>query len=433
MQLSEDQILALAPDEPSKKAGKDLANPSKWVSKGINESALWGECQGSGSKPYQTQIDLSTLSFKCSCPSRKFPCKHGLGLLLFQSKHSNSFTDNKPPQWVADWLEKRTEWAEKKAEQKDKPVDEVAQAKRQKAREQLVEDGIDDLLLWMKDLVRSGILSIPENGTAVFDNLSKRMIDAKAPGLANMLKELGRINFYQEGWQSLFMNQLCRIYLVIAGYKNKEKLNPFLLEDIRSNIGFTQSQDELKEQDGVIDNWFVLGKQVQEEEAITTERNWLYGTKTKRYALVLQFSVRGQGIAYSLTAGVSIEAELVFFSSASPLRAIIKKQINADLLPNIDGLSAWNDIVLMETSITAKLPFSGIRPFIIEQITPITYNNRWWLIDQNNHCVLLKDGYTNLYKLLALSGGKPLKMAVLGKENEFEPIGVWINNQYTNI
>ncbi len=433
MQLSEDQILALAPDEPSKKAGKDLSTLSKWVSKGINEMAIWGECQGSGSKPYQTQIDLSSLSFKCSCPSRKFPCKHGLGLLLFHTKHSNSFTDTTPPQWVADWLEKRTERAEKKAEQKDKPVDEVAQAKRQKAREQLVEDGIEDLLLWMKDLVRNGIISIPENGTAVFDNLSKRMIDAKAPGLANMLKELGRINFYKEGWQSLFMNQLCRIYLVIAGYKNKEKLNPLLLEDIRSSIGFTQSQDELKELNGIIDNWLVLGKQVQEEDAITTERNWLYGTKTKRYALVLQFSVRGQGIAFSLSTGACIEAELVFFPSVSPLRAIIKKQINADLSQTIAGLSSWNEIALMETSITTKLPFSGIRPFIIEQITPINYNNKWWLKDQNNHSVLLTEGFTNLYKLLSLSGGKPLNMAVIGKENEFEPFGVWINNQYINI
>ncbi|MCU0321926.1 MAG: SWIM zinc finger family protein, partial [Chitinophagaceae bacterium] len=138
MQLTEDQIFALAPDEASKKAGKDLSTPTKWVSKGINEQAIWGECQGSGSKPYQTQVDIGTLTFKCSCPSRKFPCKHGLGLLLFHAKNNSSFTDTTPPQWVADWLAKRTERAEKKAEQKDKPVDEAAQAKRLQAREQLI-------------------------------------------------------------------------------------------------------------------------------------------------------------------------------------------------------------------------------------------------------------------------------------------------------
>ena len=82
MQFTQEQILTLTPEEASKKAGKDISNLAKWVSKGCNEEAIWGECQESGSKPYQTQVDLSALAFKCSCHSRKLTCKHGLGLLL---------------------------------------------------------------------------------------------------------------------------------------------------------------------------------------------------------------------------------------------------------------------------------------------------------------------------------------------------------------
>ena len=139
MQLSEDQILTLAPDEASKKSGKDLANPNKWVSKGANEQALWGEAQGSGSKPYQTQVDLTNIAFKCSCPSRKFPCKHGLGLMLFYARQQSAFTDAEAPAWVSDWLSKRTEKEEKKATKEEKPVDEAAQAKRQQARQSKVD------------------------------------------------------------------------------------------------------------------------------------------------------------------------------------------------------------------------------------------------------------------------------------------------------
>jgi len=102
MTLSEDQILALAPDEASKKAGLGLANMSKWVSKGANELAIWGECQGSGSKPYQAQIDLSNIAFKCSCPSRKFPCKHGIALFLLYARQTASFTVDKQPAWVTE-------------------------------------------------------------------------------------------------------------------------------------------------------------------------------------------------------------------------------------------------------------------------------------------------------------------------------------------
>ena len=77
-----EQIVALAPDAGSVKAGRELATARKWVSLGRSEQAVWGECQGSGAKPYQTKIDLSEPAFQCSCPSRKFPCKHALGLLL---------------------------------------------------------------------------------------------------------------------------------------------------------------------------------------------------------------------------------------------------------------------------------------------------------------------------------------------------------------
>lgn len=105
---------------------KELANSSKWVTKGFSEQAIWGECQGSGSKPYQTQIDLSNIAFKCSCPSRKFPCKHGLSLLLLYARQQQSFTSTEVPAWVAEWICKRSEKEEKKAEKKDKPVDEAA-------------------------------------------------------------------------------------------------------------------------------------------------------------------------------------------------------------------------------------------------------------------------------------------------------------------
>ncbi|HEX3006901.1 MAG TPA: SWIM zinc finger family protein, partial [Bacteroidales bacterium] len=72
MALKEDQIIALALDASSAKSGKELAVASKWVLRGASEKALWGHCQGSGKLPYQTQVDLLNIAFKCSCPSRKF-------------------------------------------------------------------------------------------------------------------------------------------------------------------------------------------------------------------------------------------------------------------------------------------------------------------------------------------------------------------------
>ena|SRR5436190_14743331 len=92
-----EKIMALAPDAASAKAGSAMANKSKWVTLGCNEQTTWGECQGSGKNPYQTQIDLTEPAFNCSCPSRKFPCKHGLGLFLLLAAQNSTFTQKEPP------------------------------------------------------------------------------------------------------------------------------------------------------------------------------------------------------------------------------------------------------------------------------------------------------------------------------------------------
>lgn len=433
MQLTEEQILALAPDDSSRKSGKDLSNPAKWVSKGINEQALWGECQGSGSKPYQTQVDIVNLAFKCSCPSRKFPCKHGIGLLLLHARQAATFTHTASPSWVAEWLEKRTKREEKKTEAADKPVDEAAQAKRKVAREQGVEEGMTELLRWIKDIVRNGILNIPEKDASFFTNMAKRMVDAKAPGLSGMVKTLGNTDFYKEGWQSHFMDQLLRIYLVVSGFHNKATLPAPLAEDIRSWIGFTQSQEELKAQTGITDTWLVLARQTSEEESLLVERNWLYGTQSNQYALVLQFSVRGQGINFTFSPGMYVQAELVFYPSAQPLRAIIKQQLSSNTQAGYTPFNGWQQVAETAAGIYMQLPFDAERPFIIEKVKPVLHDGRWWLADNSQHLVQVKDDYKQLHTLLALGGGQPLDMAVLGKENVYEPLGVWDGQHYINI
>ncbi|MCG2613775.1 SWIM zinc finger family protein [Terrimonas sp. NA20] len=433
MNLSEDQILALAPDEPSKKSGKDLANPSKWVTKGMNDKALWGECQGSGSKPYQTQIDINNIAFKCSCPSRKFPCKHGLGLLLLHARQPALFGTGEPPSWVTEWLDKREQKQEKQTEKTDKPVDEAAQAKRQQARQTKVSDGIEELTAWLKDIIRNGIVGIPDKGTAFFENISRRMIDAQAPGLAGMVRLLSETDFYTEGWQSKFMEQVVKIYLVISGYRNATAVPEELQQDLRAFIGFTQSQEELKEQTGVLDTWLVLGKQSSETDGIVTERFWLFGTKTNRYAVVLQFIVRGQGLQFNFTAGMFVEAELVFFPSAAPLRALIKRQITTSAVNSIQKFNTWHSVLEEETRLNSLLPFRSERPYLVSNLTLARYNEQWWLRDNEGYMMAVKDHYPNIWDLLAVSGMQPHDMAVVSNGVQYEPLGIWLNEQYKMI
>lgn len=431
MNLSEEQVLALAPDEASKKSGKDLANPAKWVSKGVNEKALWGECQGSGSKPYQTQVDLSDIAFKCSCPSRKFPCKHGLGLMLQYARNKESFTNNTLPDWVSSWISKRAEKEEKKIENLDKPVDEAAQAKRQQARQLKVNEGIAELLLWIKDIVRNGLYNLPEKDAHYWENMARRMVDAQASGLASMVRALGQTPFYTEGWQSGFLDQLLRLFLVMQGYRNSDALPEALQQDIRAAIGFTQNQEALKSQTGITDTWLVLGKQVETLDNLTIERYWLYGNTSHQPALVLQFYVKNQvNQIMAITPGMTLQAELVFYPSACPLRAIIKTQQSVALQLSVKGMTGWQQVAASLTAQYEKLPIQTMQLFIVENLKPVWYQQQWWLQDNDQQLMQINPGFKNIWKLLALSGGAPLHMAVVGHETLYEPLGTWLNHEY---
>lgn len=101
------QMLALAPDSAGAKAGQALATQRHWTSLGQSPQAIWGLFQGSGKEPYQTQVDLGGPAFRCTCPSRKQPCKHGLGLLLLFASEPEGMPASPPPEWVSAWLAER--------------------------------------------------------------------------------------------------------------------------------------------------------------------------------------------------------------------------------------------------------------------------------------------------------------------------------------
>src|SRR5688572_875925 len=140
--LDADQVLALAPDAASAAAARKTAARSAWKELGSTERALWGRCQGSA--VYDVRVDLNGLVTKCSCPSRKFPCKHALGLLLLYAREPAALPVGTPPAWAAEWLAGRDARAQAKVEQAASkgPIDEAAQAKREAKREDRVTEGL---------------------------------------------------------------------------------------------------------------------------------------------------------------------------------------------------------------------------------------------------------------------------------------------------
>ena len=135
MNLTLEQVAEMAPDSASAAAGKKLMGVKHWPELGRSTEALWGKCQGSA--VYQVKVDLSNLGYHCSCPSRKFPCKHVLGLLMLTAQSPEAVTEQTAPDWVDDWLTKRRAREEKAAAPRKEaaaaPVDEKAETETGRA------------------------------------------------------------------------------------------------------------------------------------------------------------------------------------------------------------------------------------------------------------------------------------------------------------
>jgi len=426
---TQEQILALTPDTSSAKNAQALAVRSKWLSLGYNQQAIWGECQGSGTNTYQTQIDITELAFKCTCPSRKTPCKHAIGLFLLFTDQKEAFTEKTLPQKVS--LDTPKHKLDKKTESTKKVVDTAAQAKRAQMRYNKVTAGMQDLELWLRDLVRQGLAIAQGQPYSFWDTAAARLVDAQAPGVARLLREMASIPHSGIGWEERLLTQLGRVYLLISGFKRWESLPAEMQADIRTQIGWTQNQEELLTSSGVRDRWLILGQRVTEEDKLRSQFNWLWGEKTQQPALILNFAYGSQPLDTSLIPGTSIDAELVFFESAYPLRSLVK--IHHDAANPVDqmpGYSSIQDMMTAYAKALARNPWIEQFPLALQAVMPI-FND-----DGSCHAVCDADGYIlrvvglvsqKAWQLLALSGGHFIGIFGEWNGDRFLPLSVYAN------
>lgn len=421
MTFSAEQIIALAPDAASAKAGQGLANARHWVTLGYNDQFVWGECQGSGKNPYQTQIDLSEPAFKCSCPSRKFPCKHALGLFLLLANQPKSFTQTKAPQWVDEWVESRAKRAQQQsakqatAANEDTVVDEAAQRKRAAARNQKVTAGINELETWLSDLIRNGLASAQTQPLSFWEQIAKRLVDAQAPGLARLVRELPGVAASGEGWPSRLLERIARLHLLIEGYKRLDTLPQDTQADIRTMIGWTQNQDELLSAEGVRDHWQVVGQRVTQEDRLRVQSTWLWGSESNRVAQLLHFAHGNQPLDASLILNAVIDADIVFFPSACAIRAIIKQRYATvhtfdSKSEDVMGYDTIASAVAAHAASLARNPWIERFPFLLRNVIPERHDEHWSVRDANNDVLPLSSRFEQPWELLAVSGGHAIDL-----------------------
>jgi len=429
-----DQVLALAPDAASRQAGGKLAAAGPWSGTGTDEEAVWGLCRGSGSKPYQTVVDVADASgpaYKCSCPSRKFPCKHALGLLLLWSGGEVPAAPERVPLWAGEWLAERKERAARQRTADaggSSPGSAGPEAARRRAerRAARITAGATELEQRLADLLRGGLATAERAGYGLWEETAARMVDAQAPGLASRVRELGAIPASGPGWPVRLLEECALLHLLDQGWLRRERLPDALAATVRSRVGLPASADGPP----VRDRWLVLAQYDLTDPRLTTRRIWLYGTESHRTALLLSYGAGGRAPDLALPVGLALEAEVAAYPGAGQQRAALGEQFAPPAPTAIrpPGVTTSQAAARYGEALRDD-PWLDAVPVTLDRVVPTPDGDSWQLADADEDTALpltpAARSRPGLWRLVALSGGAPVTVFGECGHQGFTPLTAW--------
>lgn len=405
------QLTALTSDPTTLRDGRKLAVPGRWSQTGGAESVVWGACQGSGKSPYRVCLDTVITGYKCSCPSRKQPCKHVAALGLLYAEQPSLFTAAAPPDWVEAWQANRAK--RRAATAASSPPDTEAQAQRINAREQKVRSGMHELKLWLQDLIRSGLTDERVQTYAFWDQIAARMVDAQASSVGRKLRSLATIPIQgRAGWAERLLDELSSLYLLADAYARLDTLERDVQADIRTSVGWTIKQEDILSEPAVSDVWHVMGQALESEDRLHTRRVWLHGQRTTHKALLLDFSFGSAKFENHFTTGSAMNAALVFYPSAYPLRAVLKQRMatvqnDAQRLTGFD-CGSINEALGRYADALARNPWVSRIPVGFRGVTPYVDGERLLIRDEGGHVWPMKARKMSAWEFTAASGNQPV-------------------------
>ncbi len=481
---SVEQVEAVAPSAAAITAAQGLATPARWASLGCDDRAIWGSCLGSGAEPYDTAVDHVGVGFRCTCPSRKVPCKHAIALLLLWTR--DQVPAGTPAPTVETWISRRearresataatADDAEAGAESSadplapgnaddaagsgeldvdpsDEPPDEPPNDDdRDRSRDERVERmhaGLAELDRWLDDRIRTGLADPSLGRYTTWDDLAARLVDAQAGSLANRIRRLAGLVGAAPDWQSDVLAELGLLHLLSQAGRRLGSLPGPLADAVATSVGWQVRKADVLGGVPDTDRWVVTGRSDQREDRIEVRRHWLRGTESGRWALVLSFAAYQQSLDASLVVGTSIHADLHRYPGPA-LRALVgtrhpepESEIFPDAAP-VDRVGRPPSQTVADACAEIGLMLVA-EPWLDRVASTATValarrSGRWFLTDDTGSVPVLDadasrpGGDDGLATLLALSNGQALDVTFEWTPHGVTPLAVHLADRSVDV
>lgn len=204
--ITEQLILSLAPNAAAAANGRKISSSGGFIKlrRSSDDTFFMGECKGSGKNPYITSadyIDENHPVYRCTCPSRQFPCKHSLGL-MYEMMSEKEFEVCEIPEDILSKRKKLEAKAAKaensanaspedaeKAEKKKAAAKKASNnAKKKKLEKQL--EGLELCEKAVKELMSAGLGTMGGTSLSSYQQLSKQFGDYYLLGIQRLFNRL---------------------------------------------------------------------------------------------------------------------------------------------------------------------------------------------------------------------------------------------------
>lgn len=295
------------------------------------------------------------------------------------------------------------------------------------ARDEAVTAGLEELDLFLRDVARQGLASLRERGYAPWERASARLVDAKAPGVASLVRRVGGLvaGGGRGDWPGGALELLGRITLLVEGWRRRDALPASEVADLRTQLGGAWKAEEVLQGPGVADRWAVVGQRLEVDE-LNVQRTWLQGRDSGRTALILEFAYGTRSFPTSLAPATEQDAELVFGPGAWPQRALVR-ELQGDprdlpALPRAGGCDGACQELARALSRNPWLERVGVG---LRRVVPLQRPEGWIARDAEGALLPLDLRDDQGRVLRALSGGHPLDLFGEWDGRGFLPLAAW--------
>ncbi|MEI7617685.1 MAG: SWIM zinc finger family protein [Actinomycetota bacterium] len=473
VQPTPEQVLSLAPDSAVGAAALALATPASWSFAGCDDQAVWGNYIAAAAEPYAVAIDLSDdiagPAYRCTCPSRKLPCKHALGLLLLHANNGvmhaprlpfaqqfmlrrgsrSQATDAATPELASvtaaddgvDSASMAVGAADRGASASltGMQLPDPARSKRQHDRAERMRAGLQELDRWLADRIRAGLAAPELADISNWDLLAARLVDAQCGSLAGRVKRVAAKVGQHPQWHEDVLEELALMHVLAVGAQHTSSLPADLADGVHVATGLASAKDEVLAGVPTTAWWTVAGVSRTREDRITVQRTWLCASDASdpsgniTWAMLLSFGVFGAEATIEYNVGTVLQADLHWYPGGIALRAIVGRE-HVEPAPSTvapqscsiaDALSACGWALAQE-------PWLERYPMSIHAVPAPLGNGRWALVDPTGS-VPLAAGFAATAELVCASGGLPIGIVGEWSADGFLPLTMWADNMLSQL